>query len=358
VACENDRYGFHFQIAATPDFDPLLKLRQSDGSAARQDVRTIPFLRFEDNESHGEGLFDFRFGNEEPGAVHGDLEHPFIVRKLRAWESHYVLRPNVGFFLLEDLRVANAAYGIYHPNYDHHVYRDVWLENISSEPLDGGHDESAFPYGNFTYDRLTLANCRLERHPLVQLTAIGARPDVTGHFRGLSSSGSQSQKGVIGFGGGPRTRRTDNPVAYYFHDVPVPNAVAGVVSARLTEASRDTERPVVDGWTGTDARAHKVTNVAFPELLSPKDDLPPATLITRLQRMRDRLRLTGVTHDNGETNTIHVNGHPATVVSRSAGVVDWTITLDEPADKQFVAQAEDLAGNREQTPHRMDLPTY
>ena len=49
------------------------------------DVRTLPFLRFEDNESHSEGLFGFRFGDEEHGSVHGDREHPFIVRNLRAW---------------------------------------------------------------------------------------------------------------------------------------------------------------------------------------------------------------------------------------------------------------------------------
>lgn len=52
VACENDRYGFHFQIAKTPDFNPVLRVRSPDGKVAERDVRTLPFMRFEDNESH------------------------------------------------------------------------------------------------------------------------------------------------------------------------------------------------------------------------------------------------------------------------------------------------------------------
>ena len=64
VACENDHYGYHFQITKTPVFDPVLRVRGPDGKSAPRDVRTLPFLRFEDNEAHGDGLFGFRFGDE------------------------------------------------------------------------------------------------------------------------------------------------------------------------------------------------------------------------------------------------------------------------------------------------------
>lgn len=355
VACENDRYGFHFQIAQTPEFSPVVRLRQPDGSTARQDVRTIPFLRFEDNESHGEGLFDFRFGDEQPGSVHGDREHPFIVRRLRAWKSHYVIRPNVRFFLLEDLHVAHAAYGIYHPDYDQHVYRNVRLSNITDEPLNGGHDVSALPYGDFTYDRMTLVKCRLERHPLVQLTANGGGPGITGHFRDLTLTDSQSARGIIGFGGGPRTRRTDNSVAYFFHNHPTANATTEVVSTRLSDMTRDVELPVIDGWAGSDARAHKVANVEFPDLLSPRDDLPPATMITRIEALGAQWRISGIAHDNSDIATILVNNRKATIVAHHAGVVDWTITLEAPVDRRLVALAVDSAANRERIPHQYVL---
>jgi hypothetical protein len=356
VACENDRYGYHFQIAKTPDFVATLTLRQPNGSLARQDVRSIPFLRFEDNESHGEGLFDFRFGDEKPGSVYGDREHPFIVRNLRAWDSHYAVRPNIRYFQLEGLRVTNAAYGIYHPDYDMHVYRDVHLEQTSAEPLNGGHDEAALPYGDFTYDALTLTNCRLSRHPLIQLTANGAQPGLAGHFRGILLKGSHSTNGgIINFGGGPRTRRTDNPVDYFFHNIPTAGTVTRIASVRVLGASDGAALPGFDDWIGDAARGHTAADVTFPQLLAPRDDLPPATMITRVQPHGDRWQISGVTHDNGETEAVRVNGRPATIVERRAGVVDWTISLATPADGRIEAHAVDIAGNREQSPHRLTL---
>ena len=233
VACENDHYGYHFQITKTPIFDPVLRVRGPDGKVAARDVRTLPFLRFEDNEAHGDGLFAFRFGDETPGAVHGDRTHPFVARNLRAWASHYAIRPNVRFFLLDGLRVQNTAFGIYHPDYDAHVYRDIEFDNVTAEPINGGHDEESLPYGDFTYERLTLKNCQLGRDPLVQLTAIGPKPDLAGHFRGIAVTNSKSGGvGVVDFGGGPRTNRTDNPVSYYIHDAPAKGTVTRVASVK------------------------------------------------------------------------------------------------------------------------------
>jgi len=47
VACENDEYGYRFEIAKRSNFDPVLNLRQPDGTREARDVRTVPFLRFE-----------------------------------------------------------------------------------------------------------------------------------------------------------------------------------------------------------------------------------------------------------------------------------------------------------------------
>ncbi|MGZ9129843.1 MAG: G8 domain-containing protein, partial [Candidatus Binatia bacterium] len=215
VACENDRYGFHFQITKSPGFDPVLRVREPDGTVAARDVRTIPLLRFEDNESHGDGLFGFRFGDETQGAVHGDREHPFIVRNLRVWAAHYAIRSNMQFFLLDGLRVKNAAFGIYHPNYDAHVYRQIAFESITQEPLNGGHDEDSLPFGNFTFDGLAFANCQLGRDPLIQLTGISPVAGLAGHFRGvLINNSKSSSNSVVDFGGGPRTNKTEHPVSY------------------------------------------------------------------------------------------------------------------------------------------------
>jgi hypothetical protein len=354
VACENDRYGYHFHLGQTPEFDGSLRLRQSDGSYAMRDVRTVPFLRFEDNESHGEGLFDFRFGDEKPGSVRGDRTHPFIVRNLRAWESHYALRPNLSFFLLDGFQVSQAAYAIYHPNYDAHVYRRLALDRVSAEPLNGGHDENSRPAGDYSYDGLAFTDCRTGGDPLIQLTAIALKPGLSGHFRGVSFSGSESREGgLVNFGGGPKTKRTEHAVAHFFHDHPAPGKVTQVASAALPGVSSDPAYRPIAGWTGPEAlTAESKEAVAFPEILAPVDDLPPATLITRIIPSADgRIEVRGVSHDNGEIAGVTVNGQKAEIHSQQAGVADWSVTLAKPAAGKIEALATDRAGNREQMPH-------
>lgn len=352
VSCENDRYGYHFQIAQTPNFNPVLGLRAADGRIADRDVRSVPFYRFEDNESHGEGLFSFRFGDEAPGTVHGDRAHPFVVRNLRVWQAHYAIRPNIRFFLLDGLRVTNAAYGIYHPDYDAHVYRDVTFQNVTGEPLNGGHDDASLPYGDFSYDRLTFENCQLSREALIQLTGIGPKPGLAGHFRGVTLTNSQSSGGnVVDFGGGPRTNKIEHPVSYYFHDLP--GSVTRVASVKTPAVLQGADYLRIDGWTGPEARAMRTKVIPFPELLAPVDDLPPATLITSIEPAGVRRLVRGVSHDNGEIATVTVNGHSAAINSQHAGVADWTITLDQPANGRYVAQAIDDARNVELHPHAL-----
>src|SRR5207249_4653380 len=56
IACENDEYGYRFEIAKPSNFDPTLNVRTPAGRREAVDVRTIPFLRFEDNESPAKGF--------------------------------------------------------------------------------------------------------------------------------------------------------------------------------------------------------------------------------------------------------------------------------------------------------------
>ena len=127
----NDENGYRFEIAKPGNFDPTLNIRTPGGERKAVDVRTIPFLRFEDNESHSEGLYSFNFGDDRNGSVRGDRQHPFIARNLRAWQTHYVLRPNLQFFLMDGLEVKDGVYGVYHPGYDAHVYRRIHFNNSS-----------------------------------------------------------------------------------------------------------------------------------------------------------------------------------------------------------------------------------
>lgn len=354
VACENDEYGYRFEIAKPSNFDPTLNLRTPEGGRAAVDVRTIPFLRFEDNESHSEGLYSFNFGDDRNGSVRGDRQHPFIARNLRAWQTHYVLRPNLQFFLMDGLEVKDGVYGVYHPDYDAHVYRRIHFNNVNSEPINRGHDDESVQYGMFTYEDVRLENCRIGRDPLIQLACTSPRAGAAGHFRRLTITNSASRNGkVVDLGGGPRNDKLQHPVAYYFHDYPSEGRVTKVLSARFAD---DSTYRSVDGFTGKDVRASEVEGPQFPTLLEPVDDLPPATMITSVQKVKNMLVVRGVTQDNGDLGSVTVNGRAATISSSHAGVTDWEASVDPRESIQLVAKAVDSAGNAEKDGHILGTP--
>jgi hypothetical protein len=348
VSCENDHYGYHYEVAKRSNFDPNLPVGTPDGRRETRDIRTVPFLRFEDNESHTEGLYSFNFGDDVNPAVRGDRAHPFIARNLRAWETHYVLRPNLQFFLMEGLRVNRAVYGVYHPDYDAHVYRNLYLNEVISEPINRGHDDDSVQYGDFTYDGLTLENCRVGRDPLIQLTCTAPTPGRAGHFRNLTVKNSRSRAGVVDLGCGPRSTRLQHGVAYYFHGYPDAGRTLRVVSTHFPEMQRGAEYRSIPEFTGPDVRAGDAST-PFPELLAPVDDLPPATLITQVRREGRRWVVRGVTQDNGEVAAVTVNNRPAALQPNGGGLVDWEVVLDTPRDGRITARAVDRAGNSERT---------
>jgi hypothetical protein len=356
VACENDEYGYRFEIAKPDNFDPTLNIRMPSGEREAVDVRTIPFLRFEDNESHSEGLYSFNFGDDRNGSVRGDRAHPFIARNLRAWQTHYALRPNLQFFLMEGLDVKDGAYGVYHPDYDAHVYRHIRFNNVVSEPINRGHDDESVQFGTFTYDDLRLENCRLGRDPLIQLACTSPGVGVAGHFRGLTITNSVSRTGkVVDLGGGPRNDKLQNPVAYYFHDYPAEGRVIRVLSAKFTSEANEAYRSL-DGFTGKDVRAAEVKSAEFPTLLDPVDNLPPATMITSVQKVKGKLFVQGVSQDDGDIASVTVNGRAAKLTTAHAGVADWEIALDIPRERKLSASASDKAGNKEKTGHEIRVP--
>src|SRR5262249_39736495 len=86
VSCECDEYGYRFDAAKTEAFDPVLPIPQPDGSRRQVDIRTLPFVRFEDNESHCHRRHAFNLGGLDAvlkggcGGVGPDVRHPFIIR--------------------------------------------------------------------------------------------------------------------------------------------------------------------------------------------------------------------------------------------------------------------------------------
>ena len=62
VACENDRYGFRFEATPSIRFRLVLPILTPHGQRVAEDIRTVPFVRFDNNECHGDGKYGFNLG--------------------------------------------------------------------------------------------------------------------------------------------------------------------------------------------------------------------------------------------------------------------------------------------------------
>jgi hypothetical protein len=352
VAAECDQYGFRYEATPTSALKLDFPVLQPDGTRKRVDVRTLPFVRFDGNEVHGSrGLYGVNLG-EGVRRVGPDGRHPFVVRDLTVWDVHYAFRPQVPSLLVENLHIDHAAYGVYHPNFDRHVYRDVYIGHTDTEPFNRGHDDDSVQYGPLAVDGLTFDGCRSGRMPLIQITDDNPTGAAVSHFRNVKAANwddRSRQKALVNLGGGPRpTPKTEAGVSVYLHDWFGPGRTARVVSTRSGEYKRDAKgfrgEP---NLTGDESRVAEVRDVPFPQLLDPVDDLPPATVVTRVVRGDGKLTVRGTTSDNGAVRRVLVNGKAATALAPN--YAEWEVVLD--AAETLTAHAEDAAGNVETLPH-------
>lgn len=136
VAAECDEYGYFFQAAKTPNFDLELSVRQPDGTRKKVDIRTLPFIRFEDNEAHCQRRHAFNLGGGVPfgppnvAGVGPEAKHPFLIRNLRLWNVHWAIHPVSPNVRLENLDINNADYGIWRPVYKDHTYLGIKMAAV------------------------------------------------------------------------------------------------------------------------------------------------------------------------------------------------------------------------------------
>jgi hypothetical protein len=361
VSCDNDHYGYFFDIA-TADVD--LPLRMPDGTVQRRDIRTIPFLRFEENEAHTLRLYGFKFGTDRLSRqIRGDRKHPFIVRNVKVWETHYNLQPSLAYFLLDGLNLSGGTYSIYRPEYDHHVYRNLSFHHVSFRGLGragiadgGGYDAVSVQHGPFTCENVTFEDSRCQQ-PFFALNAAASGPGKEGHFRNIVAKNSRAREGTVNDYVSLAIKR-DHGVSYYFHDYPEKGRTTKVVSARFADVMKDGTYRRIDGFTGDKALAADVPGVEFPKLLDPVDDLPPATVITSVKVEGTRVVVRGTVSDNGNVKKVLVNGREARALA--ANFTEWEVVLTgiEPGELRLAAHAEDIAGNVEGSPHERTVAIH
>jgi hypothetical protein len=170
VAVECDQHGFRFEAEKTDAFDPVLAIPQPDGGTKRQDLRTIPFLRFDDNEAHAQRRFAVNLGGirgmtyggygDQPESIGGDVDgigpdskHPFIIRNLKVWDSHWSFHGGSPSMLIDGMDLQDGQYGIWRSVMSRQEYRNLKLGHFESSPL-------FFPMGEREEESIRLENGR------------------------------------------------------------------------------------------------------------------------------------------------------------------------------------------------------
>jgi G8 domain len=361
VATDCGEYGFRFEATPSSSFDIASpEVMQPDGSYQKTDIRKLPFVRFDGNEAHSTyGLYGINLGDGVRG-VGPDRQHPFIMRNTRIWNVHYGLRPQAPSLLVENISI-KSHYGVYHPNYDNHVYRSVTIKSSGTEPFNRGHDDDSEQHGVLTVDGLVFDSCRSGGMPLIQISDDNSNGKAESHFRGVQTTnwdqrGRRREASIVNLGGGPRPQpKTEKGVPVYLHDWFGSGRTALVVSTRSPEYKADPNRFHEEvPLTGDESRVAEVTGVDFPELLAPVDDLPPQTVITHVARAGDAILVRGSVADNGPIKRVVVNGQEAKLDTASG---QWEISLlrSDASLFEISAHSEDTAGNVELLIHEFKL---
>jgi hypothetical protein len=331
VACECDGYGYRFEATPTEGFDLHRPVRQPDGRVKPVDIRTLPFVRFEDNEAHSV-LYGLNLG-EGVDNVGPDARHPLVLRNTKIWDTQWAFRPNAPSMMVDGMQIYGSRYGIFQPIYDHHAFNRL---TISRTEVPGG-------------------------HPILP---IGQKPE------GLEFPDEVKDDRALGFskgGGIPAAKAASGKPLAVESYIPVEKgtgenasssgnladgpalspAAAKEMKRRLLENAGD---PLLDSPSGPPAAT--LSSAAFPKPLDPVDDLPPATVVTFVGKAADgKWVVRGTTSDNGVVKRVLVNGREAQAMVPN--FAEWEITLAgvRPGEEKLTAYAEDEAGNIEKTPH-------
>ncbi len=354
MTCENDRYGYRFEATQTSELKLTLPVLQPDGKRQLVDIRTLPFVRCEDNEGCCDGLYGFNLG-EGVNRVGPDEHHPLVLRNLKLWEVHYAFRPQSPCVLAENVTIHRAVYGVYHPNYDRHVYRNMTIEDTQTEPFNRGHDDLSIQYGTLAVDGLTLADMRGgPDSPIIQLSDDNPTGKAETHIRALKLVNNSQKRPVIDTGVGPKpTPKTPTSVPIFVHDWFGAGIHAKVVRVKSGDVTSDgLAYRSIPPLTGRDVLVAEVKGIPFPKLLDPVDDLPPQTIITHVVRQNDgKLLVQGTAADNGTITKVVVNGQPARALRPN--FAEWQTIISSSG--MVAAHAEDAAGNVERAEHRVEV---
>ncbi len=354
LTCENDRYGYRFEATETPAMRMTQPVLFPDGKRRLVDLRCLPFVRFENNEAHADGIYGINLGEGVDG-FGPNSTFPFTLRNTKIWETHYGFRPQSPAVLVENMTLKNCEYGVYHPHYERHVYRNLHMINQSDEPFNRGHDNDSIQFGSVTVDGLTFENAGTDGIALIQISDTNVSGRAETHIRNLKiiNSAGKTKRATVDRGpAAPPEAKSAYCVPVYLHDFFGPGRTAKIVSTKSDHLRRDKLPYRASPFlTGDESRVAEVSDIMFPKLLDPIDDFPPTTVITYLiPTGKDGLIVRGTSADNGPIAKVIVNDTLAKATRPN--FAEWEVTLTGVKDGTAIrAYAVDAAGNVEVTPH-------
>lgn len=189
VAAECDEDGFRLEVVERKDFDPNLDILQADGSYQRTDIRTLPFVRFDDNEAHCQRLFGINLGgfaggsfDDEDSDVEGvgpDYQHPFILRNTKVWDTHWAFHIGSPCVKIQDADLHDCAYGLWRCVMHRHEYLRLNFSQVNTTVFfPRGSNDADYKYGHEDYFDLEPID---DRPPISVITSV--RPISTGMIR-------------------------------------------------------------------------------------------------------------------------------------------------------------------------------
>lgn len=148
VAVECDTYGFRFEATNAGGFNPEQTVLLADGSLERRDLRSLPFIRFEDNEAHAQrffglnlrgmavpqGLADFATVIPE-GHIGPDIHHSMRIKNLTLWDTLWPYHAGMTGVDVDQLHIHRSTYGIWRSILDHHSFVGLRFSDISNHEI-------------------------------------------------------------------------------------------------------------------------------------------------------------------------------------------------------------------------------
>lgn len=221
VAVECDQHGFRFEAVKTKEFDPVLNVLQADGKLQRTDIRTLPFILFEDNEAHCHrrfglnlggirgltyGQFDKERGSDAyeqsiGGSVEGvgpDPAHPFKILNFKAWDTHWAFHTLSPTVAVDGLDVFDCNYGIWRSVMDLHQYDNLSFKQIHSHAIFfpmGGHGPSIhMEAGKPIFPNYKLKD---DRPPVTVITSVDHNESGEVYVKGVAVDDTQVREVLI-----------------------------------------------------------------------------------------------------------------------------------------------------------------